>query len=511
MPKCATCNQTAPENPPCPHGQCGACCNRAPPCSEDVHCKLRRTVRGKRSKKTKETKVRCWKEAYRRCRPLLKQQRARSIGRVLGVSVAQLRAATLRALLAQARDEISQQSAGPVEMPADTSTELSVALLAPPKQTQEVVHEMLATDDLRDFIDQGEFDKPDCEAPATWSDDEEEGEPSSLPTLAETASGPSQASVDVPATATWLGGLEPGASSSSQAQAAEPAAVTSTTQTLPASSSAVQNTDGPLEPAAEEPKPWLVYNKEGKPCAHWARASPPLADSLAKFDKLGYACHAPRTPFVMEDFLEFLKDFRCTDNLLPPTQEPLIWTSDNDDASNLGALLHAPGTWYRFGFEQPQQKPLDGTDTSNRNVWKHSWAQYTRCLHSTNLYVLPKTLREGLEPGPWPGKGNRYGVYCFPMTRVKWSVMSSGYCVYTAPRGDGWFIGPRIEMQVAMGLSHQTPIAVGAHQYCAWRGCYSATALWIHVIHEDDLRAAYSQEVALHYYVDKWRPEFMVP
>ena len=103
---------------------------------------------------------------------------------MLGVSVAQLRAATLRALLAQARDEISQQSAGPVEMPADTSTELSVALLAPPKQTQKVVDEMLATDDLRDFIDQGEFDKPHCEAPATWSDNEEEDEPSSLLTLA---------------------------------------------------------------------------------------------------------------------------------------------------------------------------------------------------------------------------------------------------------------------------------------------------------------------------------------
>ena len=83
--------------------------------------------------------------------------------------------------------------------------------------------------------------------------------------------------------------------------------------------------------------------------------------------------------------------------------------------------------------------------------------------------------------------------------------------VYTPPNQDGWFIGPRIEMQVAMGLAHQQRISVGSGQYAAWPGCFSATALWIHVIHEDALRAAYQSAVALHYVEDKWRPEFVVP
>ena len=476
-----------------------------------MHCKPRKTVRGKRSQKGQAAKIRCWKEAYRLCRPLLKKRRAQIICRVLDVSVAQLRSATLRALLARAREEISQQSAGPVEVPADTSTELSVALLARPTQTQRVVDEMLASADLRDFIDQGEFDTPDCQAPAIWSDDEQEEEPRSLSTVPELRSGPSRSSGDVPGTVAWLGGLESEASSSAPAPATEPEAVASEAETLPASSSAVQSTTLPREHAVDQPEPWLVYDAQAKPCAHWARAAPPLANSLSKFDKLGYACQKPRQPFVLEDFLEFLRDYRCAENLLPATQEPLMWHSDNQDASDLGERIHAAGTWYRFAFREPQPQPLPGTDTRDRNRWFHSWASYTRCLHSTNLYVLPKVLREGLTPGPRPGKGGRHGVYCYPMTRVKWSVLSSGYCVYTPPHMDGWFIGPRIEMQVAMGLSHQQPIAVGAHQYAAWRGSYSATALWIHVMHEEDLRAAFGQSVGLYYTVDTWRPEFVVP
>ena len=178
MPKCAACNESAPSNPPCPHGLCGRCCTRAPPCSDAVHCKPRKTIRGKRGQKAQAAKIRCWKEAYRLCRPLLKQQRTQIICQVLGVSVAQLRAATLRSLLTQAREEISQQSAGPMDVSADMSTELSVALLAPPTQTQRVVDEMLGSADLRHFIEQGDFHTPYWLGSATWSDDEQEEETS---------------------------------------------------------------------------------------------------------------------------------------------------------------------------------------------------------------------------------------------------------------------------------------------------------------------------------------------
>eukprot|EP00443_Scrippsiella_acuminata_P008427 CAMPEP_0115367670 /NCGR_PEP_ID=MMETSP0270-20121206/105431_1 /TAXON_ID=71861 /ORGANISM="Scrippsiella trochoidea, Strain CCMP3099" /LENGTH=496 /DNA_ID=CAMNT_0002790461 /DNA_START=27 /DNA_END=1517 /DNA_ORIENTATION=+ len=420
------------------------------------------------------------------------------------------RAATLRVLLRQAREELSEPLAGPVDVPADTNTDLGVAFLAPPGETQEFVNDLVSTEDLRDFINSGEFERPDLEAPAIWSEDEQEAEPSSMSTSEVSASGASQCSVDLPATAAWLGGLQTGASSSSLVRAGEAEAVTSTAGAVPASSSSVQST-GPSLDVVDQPKPWLVFNKHGEPCAHWERSSPPLATSLAKFDKYRYACQVPRRPFVIADFVEFLREYSCADNLLAPTQEPLLWGSDNAEAAGMGVRMHSAGCWYRFGFREPQPEPLAGTDTRDPQVWRHSWAAYSRCLHSTNLYVLPKLLREKLTPGPRPGRGGKPGVYCFPMSRVRWSVLSSGYCVYAPPRRDGWFIGPRIEMQVAMGLSHQQRIAVGAHQYAAWLGCYSATALWIHVIHEDDLRAAWSQSVGLYYSADTWRPELVVP
>ena len=89
------------------------------------------------------------------------------------------------------------------------------------------------------------------------------------------------------------------------------------------------------------------------------------------------------------------------------------------------------------------------------------------------------------------------------------ALKSSGYCVYTSPFEDGWFWGARCELQVAKGMSYKGRISVGERQLAAWPGSYSMSALWVHVIHEKGLRKAYSQEVHLHYNVDKWNPQLV--
>ena len=84
--------------------------------------------------------------------------------------------------------------------------------------------------------------------------------------------------------------------------------------------------------------------------------------------------------------------------------------------------------------------------------------------------------------------------------------------MYAHPDKDGFFWGPRLELQVAMGKSgnpHQ--ISVGSRQWAPGKGQYSVTALWIHVIHQEELKREYEGGTRLHFNVDDWRPEFLVP
>ena len=422
---------------------------------------------------------------------------------------AELRKAFLRTLLEQAREARSQQLFEAAEAPADTHVALSVAFLAPPSREKEVVQEMLETEELKDFIDQGDFNVQNV---SPMSDDDPDVEPSSLPEGAMVASGPSRTEASVPASVAWLGSGDPEVRTSSPEPTDESSSEAESSSAPVAESSLAGSADTRAPRTCDAThKPWMVYNADGLPCAHWERKQPPLAKNLQDFDRLGYACGTEREPYELKHLLEWLRDFNCTDNLLSPTEETLTWESDNPEASQLVNQAHEVGHWYRFGFRKPVPEPFDGIAWSHREKWKHKWADYQRCIHSTNLYVLPKLLREGLMPGENPGKGGKCGVYCYRTSRATLGVKSSGYCVYVPPHEDGWFVGPRIEMQVALGKAHEGNIAVGAHQYCAWLGCYSATALWVHVIHEDDIRAAFSDQLALFYTVDKWRPEFVVP
>ena len=171
--------------------------------------------------------------------------------------------------------------------------------------------------------------------------------------------------------------------------------------------------------------------------------------------------------------------------------------------------VHRAGKWFRFQLREPQPEALKGTNTSNTFTWIHPWAEYTRCLHSTCMYNIPDVLLNGLKPGPQKGKGDVHGVYCYPMHGAALAVSSSGYCVYTSPFEDGWFWGARCELQVAKGMAYKRKMSVGEKQLAAWPGSYSMTALWVHVIHEKELREAYSAEVHLAYNVDKWNPELV--
>jgi hypothetical protein len=60
-------------------------------------------------------------------------------------------------------------------------------------------------------------------------------------------------------------------------------------------------------------------------------------------------------------------------------------------------------------------------------------------------------------------------------------------------------------------MHHAKSISVGGRQYAAFEGSYTMTALWVHLITQDELRLALQEAVRLWYYIDAWRPEFLVP
>jgi hypothetical protein len=93
------------------------------------------------------------------------------------------------------------------------------------------------------------------------------------------------------------------------------------------------------------------------------------------------------------------------------------------------------------------------------------------------------------------------------------AVKSSGYCVYTSPHKDGTFWGPRLELQVAVGLSSakQKHIHVGERQFAAFEESYSVSALWVHLVTQEEIRTAIQAPMKLWYVTDAWRPEFVVP
>ena len=130
-------------------------------------------------------------------------------------------------------------------------------------------------------------------------------------------------------------------------------------------------------------------------------------------------------------------------------------------------------------------------------------------MHCTCLYNVPKLLISGLVPGPNPGKGNTHRVYCYPMEGASMAMKSSAYCVYTCPFEDGWYWGARCELQVAKGLSWKRKMAVGTAELAAWPGSYSMSALWVHVMHEQEIRTQYGEPVQLYYQCDKWNPELV--
>jgi drug/metabolite transporter superfamily protein YnfA len=213
----------------------------------------------------------------------------------------------------------------------------------------------------------------------------------------------------------------------------------------------------------------------------------------------------------IEDVVAWLKDHHVVANLKPPVLTAFEWPGKVSIRE--AEQIHSFGKWYRFELRKPQPAPIAGTDTTSSTKYSHPWADYRRCIHSTSLYVLPSILHQGLLPGKHPGKGGVRGVYCYEMITQSLAVKSSQYCVYASPQNDGVFWGPRLEIQVAVGcaMHHAKSISVGGRQYAAFEGSYTMTALWVHLITQDELRLALQEAVRLWYYIDAWRPEFLVP
>ena len=177
MPKCARCNESAPSNPPCPHGLCGKCCDGAPPCDVSIHKKPRRKVRGVVGAGAHARKVAAWKEAHRRCRHLWRTGREKTLSRVLGVTPVAMRMATMKVILAEARAQLGLDDAqGASAQASDTPMDMAVAMLVPPKTEAEAVRSVMACADLHEFLQEG-IDVEDPPSPLwpDWGDDADEG------------------------------------------------------------------------------------------------------------------------------------------------------------------------------------------------------------------------------------------------------------------------------------------------------------------------------------------------
>jgi hypothetical protein len=259
-------------------------------------------------------------------------------------------------------------------------------------------------------------------------------------------------------------------------------------------------------------KPWVVLNAAGRECGHYERCWPPLAYSHEDMTRMGLLCRSAEAPIgKIEDVVEWLKDYGVAANLMSPILTSFEWPGEISIRE--ASKLHSFGKWYRFELRQPQPSPIAGTNTTSSTKYSHPWADYRRCIHATSLYVLPSILHKGLLPGKHPGRGGVRGVYCYEMITHSLAVKSSQYCVYTSPQGDGVFWGPRLELQVALGcaMHHRKSISVGQRQYAAFEGSYTVTALWVHVITQDELQLAWKEIVRLWYVLDAWRAEFLVP
>ena len=236
----------------------------------------------------------------------------------------------------------------------------------------------------------------------------------------------------------WLGSLptEPSLPDSSSPSAAPLVAAVPTADTT----KGMPEGSGDRSSGSAFPKPWMVFDDTGQPCAHWNRLAPPVAFTLKDLNRDDFLHEVPRTEFRPQNLHDFFAQHQCGDRLQAPEVTPFNWQADG----SMGQVcdeMHGVGVWYRFAYKEPQPMALQGTNTTDQFVWRHAWYDYERCIHSTCLYNVPKVLRDGLLPGANPGKGNVQGVYCYPMTGAALATSSSGYCVYTSPFEDGWFLG----------------------------------------------------------------------
>ena len=556
MPKqCVQCNETAPDQ--CLRNLCGRCCE--PPCSPNVHKKFRRVMRGNAGKKARARSIQAWKQANKRFREVCKQPRCSQLSEALGITKKELRRALLDDLIEEAR---VRRGALP-ELPSDSQVDddnvaLGAALLTRVQVREDIIEDLLESGDpaafepTQDFGASSEF-RPDW-AVESGSDVEQDdrsdaekhgsigsGSASSvcatsavkgkgLPmTLLPMASGAflpglTMATSDTAtvatreaaesAAATTEFGSQAGASVVEAGEDASRAA-RSQEHTEAAQSSSGLGVSSAAQPpicVGQSAKPYIVYNNSGKPCAHWERRAPPIAWNYADMVRLEYQCSGPSGSIPnISDVVEWLRDHGVAENLHAPQLTAYEWRAP--DAISAPSVLHSDGRWFRFAFRTPKPEPLAGTDVSNPLRWVHSGGDYRRCIHSTNFYVLPHVLRHGLRAGENPGKGGVCGVYCYEMSGEALAAKSSNYCIYTSPQGDGTLWGPRLELQVALGLAslHGRSISMGAKQFAAFEGSYSVTALWVHLITEDELRRAAESPVSLWYGVDRWRPEYVMP
>ena len=66
-------------------------------------------------------------------------------------------------------------------------------------------------------------------------------------------------------------------------------------------------------------------------------------------------------------------------------------------------------------------------------------------------------------------------------------------------------------MALGCAMHHRRSISVGQRQCAAFEGSFSVTALWVHVITQEELQLAWKEIVRLWYVLDAWRAEFLVP
>ena len=476
--RCRQCNETAPTA--CKLSLCGRCCK--PPCEPGVHSQ-RHAARGKKGQKTyKEKWNRFWRTAHRGTVQMWKHPPLRQHMEAEDFSFGQVRYWFFKTLLqdlhctADAADHDTPDAADPG--PVD------VAACLPPREREELVDTLRQEFKLEQIppvdtqVEPDELDDPE-DLDGAWRPEEATSSCSTRRLAETTVSEEEPATQDVAGT---------GIPADADAEVDEQRRLR---KILPA-----------WAPEDKEP-----CHNAGEVCAHYRRRTPLLHKVTiqnlvlgAAPDNVGPYEHARAVLLAWMTLRPgLLHSFA--------TVERATYTWDlafGSDSAHSGKL-HDWGAYFWCPLHRWKPEAPNAVDV--QRLFDKEYAEpLTRCIHSSSMYTVHRSVQQGLWPGPSPGKGGRTGLYVFQPYSATRARSSSGYGVYSRV-GLDFLVAPRYQLQVRMGMAGRHGIgkvSMGSGQLALQPGMYFVEGVWFHVLTQRDAFRGPPTWCAW----DDWLPEY---